>query len=210
MNALATVDAGPSADSCRASMYDLTIAPLVDGGFELEQRAGGLDEPALIHLHPAQVRLLAECAGLLAAPDPKLLDRMSDRHIGRVRALAERIDELRRLYLDEIIERCGDGIEIALHFRALGDLVDELMYDLGFELVEADNAESVTPALPAPSNEKSAAISVTPPAVKRGRPASGEALSNAERQARHREKLEAPRQSGFLLAEADGGMTDAP
>jgi len=170
-------------------MHDLTIRPLAGGGFELEQRAGGLDEPAVVHLHPAQVRLLAKRAG------------MSARHVGRLQALRERLDEIHRFYIDEIIDRCGSGIEFALHLRAVRDLVDEMLADV--ETEDGDgNAGSVTQALPAASNEKSAAISVTPPASNRGRPASGKALTNAERQTRHREKqAEAPRQDALPLRE---------
>ena len=165
-------------------MYDLAIKPLQNGGFELEQGIGS-GETVLIDLHLLQIRWLAERAGLLPQPDPTLLDRLSARHVGRLRALCERLDEIRHFYLDKIIDRCGSGIEFLLHLRALEDLADEMIADVG------NNADSVTPALPTPSNEKSTLIPVTPEISKRGRPASGEALTNAERQARHREKQSA-------------------
>jgi len=185
-------------------MFDLTIHPLVDGGFQLEQ-GGWPNEPDLINLHPVQVRLLAERAGLLAAPDPKLVIRLSARHVGRLRALVERLDDLRRLYVDEIIDHCGSGIEIALHLRALEDLAQEMIEDVGTEGGDG-TAGSITSALPAPSNENSAAISVTPTTIsvtpKRGRPKKGDALTPAERQRAHREKeAEAPRQDALPLRE---------
>ncbi len=178
-------------------MYDLGFEFNDDGNVSLEQDSG-CGEVSRIDLHPCQIRLLAERAGLLAAPDPKLLDRLSERRVERLRTLAERFDELDSGYRDEIIDRCGAGLEIALHLRAIGALIDDLLEDVG-------NAESVTPALPTSSNEKSAAISVTPPASdadkkRRGRPAKADALSNAERQARHREKeAEAPRPPALAL-----------
>ncbi len=175
------------------SMFDLTLRPLADGGFELEQLAGGLEEPELITLHAVQVRYLAERAGLLPVPDPRILDRMSARHIARLHALQERLGEIRRFYLDEIVDRCGSGIEFGLHLRALEDLTEEMLADVG-TADDDSNAPGVSSALPCAvtSNEKSAAISVTP--SKRGRPASGGALTNAERQAKHR-----ARQADLLL-----------
>lgn len=167
-------------------MFDLAIAPLQNGGFQLSQQGSRLDEPDVIELHPLQVRYLAERAGLLPAPDPDLLDRLSARHVGRLRALFERLEEIRCFYLDEILDHCGSGIEFSLHLRALEDLVDEMIADLG----AADcNAETVTTALPASSNEKSPAISVTPA---RGRPKKEDAMTPAERQAKHREKQAEP------------------
>jgi hypothetical protein len=118
-------------------MADLTIKPLVDGGFELWQQSG-IDEAGVIQLHPAQIRLLAERAGLLPAPDPKLLDRMSAAHIRRLRVLKDRIDELDDSYRDEILDRCAYGLEICLHLRAISDLADELVAGLGI----ADSAQS--------------------------------------------------------------------
>lgn len=176
-------------------MHDLHIRALPGGAFELEQQAGSLEEPAAIHLHPAQVRLLAERAGLLPRPDPKLIDRLSSRHVWCLRALVDRLDEIRRFYLDEIFDHCASSVEISLHLRALEDLADELLLDVG------GNAGCVTPTLPVTSNEKSAesaSISVTSPAPKRGRPTTGIAMTNAERQARHREKQpEVPRQDAL-------------
>lgn len=164
-------------------MFDLTIKPLEDSGIELWQQ-NGIDEADVIQLHPCQVRLLAERAGFLPAPDPKLLDRMSGRHVGRLRALSDRLDEIRRFYLDEIIDHCGSGIEFALHLRALEDLADEMIEDVG------GDADGVLLALPAAvtSNENPLNISVTPDTSKRGRPGTGAALTNAERQAKHRAK----------------------
>lgn len=158
-------------------MFDLVISELADGGFHLEQQTG-LDEADAIELHPIQIRLLAEMAGLLPAPDPSLLDRLSARHIARIRALAERIRDVRDIYTDTIIDRCGDGIEICLHLDAIEGLA--------LDLVEDCDTGTATPAEPvAECHEKSAAISVT---SKRGRPKKEDALTPAERQRAHRER----------------------
>ena len=119
-------------------MLDLTILPLENGGLELWQQ-DGQDEPDVIDLHPTQIRLLAERAGLFAATDPKLLDRLSAAHIGRLHALRDRIEEIYIVgYRDEILERCDYGAEISVHLRAISDLADELIADLGI----ADGVQS--------------------------------------------------------------------
>lgn len=74
-------------------MTDLIILPLANGGLELLQQ-DGTDEADIIDLHPAQIRLLAERAGLLAAPEPKLLERLSAAHVLRLHALRDQIDEV--------------------------------------------------------------------------------------------------------------------
>jgi len=158
-------------------MSDLTISPLANGGMELSQQTG-LDDPDVIELHPCQLRWIAECAGLLPAPDPALLDRLHARHTARIHALRDRIGTIRELYLDEILDRCGAGVEISLELLAISDLAGDLVDDLG----TAPRAASVTKN----SNGNSAAISVTP--TKRGRPATGNALTDAERQAKRRAK----------------------
>ncbi len=169
-------------------MFDLIIKSLENGGFELWQQSG-IDESDVIELHPAQVRLLAERAGLLAAPDPKLLDRLSAAHIRRLLALRDRLSELFDFYHDEILDRCSSGIEISLHLRAISDLVDELVEQI--DAAERGRGEEK----PAPSNEKSPDISVTPTPSTRGRPATGNALTNADRQARHDRARNAPARS---------------
>ncbi len=164
-------------------MYDLGIELRDDGSIDLEQDAG-CGEVSRVDLHPCQIRLLAELAGLLT-PDPTA--RLSARHVGRLRALYERLEEIRRFYLDEIIDHCGSGIEFSLHLRAIEDLTEEMLADV--EAVDGgNNAGSVTPALPeavTECHEKSAVISVTP---KCGRPKKEDALTPAERQRAHRAK----------------------
>lgn len=157
-------------------MLDLAIEDLPDGAFELRQQDGSLDEPCRILLHRVQVALLAERAGLLPAPAPGLLDRLHARHVGRLHALYDRLAEIRRFHLDGIIDRYADGIEFALHLRALEDLADEMLEDIG----------TAPPAEPAPEcHAVTASNGVT---RKPGPKPSGKALTDAERQARHRAK----------------------
>ncbi len=93
-------------------MIDLTILPLENGGLELWQQ-DGQDEPDVIDLRPAQIRLLAERAGLFAAPGPKILDRPSAAHIRRLHALRDRIGAISNL-ADELIADLGiaDGAQV--------------------------------------------------------------------------------------------------
>lgn len=181
------------------TMHDLAITDLADGAIELCQFGGGIEEPDTIRLHPCQVRLLAEHAGLLPQADPALLDRLGARHARRLHALYARLDEIRRFYLDEIIDRCAEGIEFGLHLRALEDLVDEMIEDIGTAPAVPEQGNDAVTA-PAQCHEVPASNCVT---RKPGPKPSGKALSAAERQARHRAK------QGELLPagqdEASGG-----
>jgi hypothetical protein len=112
-------------------MPDLTIKPLSDGNFELEQQWGGCDDPVVIQVHPLHARLLAEMAGVTQPTDPTLKDRLTERHTRRIKGLDARLEELLNTYLDDIIDRCGSGIEISLHLRAIRGLVDDLLADVG-------------------------------------------------------------------------------
>lgn len=109
-------------------MHDLSIE-MNDGLWRLQQ-SNSLDNPVVIDLHPVQIRLLAEHAGLLAAL-PKPLNNLSASHERRLNALHERIEEL---YFDdglnsEIIKYCGSGLEIVNHLRAIHEQAEELVTD---------------------------------------------------------------------------------
>ncbi len=156
-------------------MFDLTISALADGGYELSQLAGSLDEPCRIVLHAAQVRLLAERAGLIRTPGPSL------KHIRR--DLARLRDEAADL---------SDLLASGLYFPPQGDPSEDVV--AAGELVESidellDAIDSESPVEPVTKcHEKSAAISVT----KRGRPKKESALTPAERQRAHRERQAEP------------------
>lgn len=164
---------------------------------ELEQDAG-CGEVNNISLHITHLRLLAERAGLLTSiPEPTL-------PAGLVRKLIRLKNDASYYaadcWMDEIGERISDGLAYRLGMTAVMDLLDDILFDIDITPGGAEGAAG----LPAPNadilqtdcghgaadprNEKSAAISVTVDEPKRGRPATGEALTNAERQARHRAK----------------------
>ncbi len=150
------------------SMLDVAVSGLEGGGLELVQFGGGLDEPNTIRLHRVQIAWIAERAGVLPAPDPDLLDRLNVRHIGRLHAMYERLEEIRRFYLDEILDHCGSGIEFALHLRAVEDLVDEMLEDIG----------TAPPA--APCNAVTLPVTLAAPKTPK------RAMTGAERVAKHR------------------------
>ena len=56
--------------------HDLVFDRLPDGGIHLEQRSG-VDDPSVIHLHPVQLRHIAETFGLVAPNYPA--DELSKR-----------------------------------------------------------------------------------------------------------------------------------
>lgn len=160
-------------------MFDLTFDQLDDGTIRLEQRdyCGG---SVIIDLHPAQLRLLAEKAGLLAINPPAAWPRGFLRRLERLRGMA---DDLGRLLYSAPCFPPGSVTDDVASAGHLMDAFDDLMADY------FDDEEGA----PADSNDKSGGISVTSAtatatAAKRGRPPKGQALSNAERQARHREK----------------------
>ncbi|MCL4680586.1 MAG: hypothetical protein KJZ92_04870 [Rhodocyclaceae bacterium] len=151
-------------------------------------------------LHASQVRSLAEEAGLLAPARPS---GQQERALLR---LWHKLDTMAApCWLDEIVDRVGDGLAYRVYVHDALDTIECLMEDLGIAipasvndgtLEEPSNGKSPPP----PRHDKSdEAISVTP---KRGRPATGQALSPAERQARHR-----ARQAELLPADDDGVAT---
>lgn len=98
-------------------------------------------------------------------------------------------------YLDEIVGRCGGGLTYQAHALDARNILQDLLEDFAIEVPTYEDEEAAR-ALSndkssngnSPSNEKSgdAGISVTQPG--RGRPSTGTAMTNAERQARHRAK----------------------
>lgn len=173
-------------------MLDLEIRELVDGGFELVQNGGSLDDDAVVRVHKAQVLWLAELAGVVKPADPTLLDRLTDRHAGLVRALAARFEELDDAHRADIVNHCHDGVEIALHLRAIWDLIDALLCDMddaqATQNDKSDASISVTQSHDPTTLPLVAGESSTSAPRRRGRPPTGHALSNAERQAKHRQK----------------------
>jgi len=147
-------------------MFALRISELADGGFELRQQGGSLEEPSRIVLHPVQVRLLAERAGLIQRPAPTLPQIRRD--LERIRDAAADLFHL--LASVPCFPPQADEDDDVRGARELVERIDDLLDD-----IEAEQC-----------NGNSAAISVTP--TKRGRPKKEDALTPAERQAKHRAK----------------------
>lgn len=163
----------------------------IDGDLiRLEQNdSGNVDAIVLHHLHLSH--LAKEC-GLLA-PARLSPQRHQERALLR---LWYTLDLMAApCWLDEIVDRVGDGLAYRAYVHDATDTLEDIMEDLGIAIPASINVDAPEELSnensPSPRNEKSsngdsnAAIFVTP---KRGRPATGQALSSAERQARHRAK----------------------
>ena len=110
-------------------MHDLTIN-LNDGLWRLQQ-SDGMDDYSIIDLHPVQIRLLAEHAGLLAAPSMPL-NNLSASHVRRINALLKRIEEFyfNDSLTSKIMKCCGDGFEVMNHLRAIHEQAEEIAADI--------------------------------------------------------------------------------
>lgn len=164
------------------------IAFDIDGDFINLQQDDGCGTIHYATLH----RTHLECiAGQLGIP---VLTGTASELARRLGVLRERIDQLQHNFLNsDILDRSGDAREVYIELDALDTIAAEFVADLRKE-PRNDNS--------APGNENAAAISVTPSeAVKRGRPPTGEAMSNAERQAKHRQKQAGSGQDASRSAE---------
>lgn len=108
--------------------HDLIVERLKDGGIHLEQQAG-LQEPSVIHLHPQQLRHVAEQFGLVAPnyPDDELSKRLAEQ---LCKLYLEMADDYRHLShtLEGSFERLGgfiDGIPDAIFPNHLWEERDE-------------------------------------------------------------------------------------
>lgn len=171
-------------------MYALSWDVGADGMVRLEQPCG-CDEPAVIDLHPAQLRVLCEQTGILeAAPLPVLEKRLVARFRGLLAALEFLAEDV---WLNEIVEEVSDGLAYEIAMRHLLDDFRELAQMVGANAAQGEEEGAVAEAAQqgvvaaVAGNENPAAISVTEKA-RPGRPATGKAMTNAERQAKHRAK----------------------
>lgn len=129
-----------------------------------------------VALHISQIRHLAEVAGLLPGESCELATlrrRMLTLH-------SKLIDLIGHFAWDDLFGRSAYADDL---FKDV-DLVGELANEFVAELLETGNGKGES----SERNENPHAISVTPEVTKCGRPATGEAMSNAERQAKHRAK----------------------
>jgi hypothetical protein len=110
--------------------HDLTIDRLEDGGIHLEQQSG-VGDPNVIHLHPAQLRHVAEMFGLVAPHYPA--SHRSSMVERRLRKLTDKIVDFadNTSMREDIVYRCGDGIEYLTLLDTIVDLALEFIEDLG-------------------------------------------------------------------------------
>lgn len=157
----------------------------IDGDLiNLEQNdgSGNVDTIALHRLH---LRHLAELLGSARSSPEYRVERALLRLWGKLFLLTA------DCYLDEIVERCGGGLTYQAHALDARNILADILEDLGIEVPTFEDEEAARASndkSPSPRNDKSGEGIFVTPSQGRGRPATGTALSNAERQARHRAK----------------------
>lgn len=169
-------------------MHDLAFQ-IDDGTIRLEQRDYG-GESCVIDLHPCQLRYIAERAGLL---EPALEAAAMPTHLQRrVRALHSRIAEFYdcEFFFNEIYDQCSSGPEMWLHIRAIFEMAEDLVTEQDTCQAHDDGRQRNGKEPARERNENSMTISVTESSETRraGRPATGEAMSNAARQKAYRDR----------------------
>lgn len=103
-------------------MYGLAIELIEGGGLRLTQQ-DGINDPDTIDLHPVQIRLIAERAGLLRhEPDAARVPDLER----RIAVLADRLQDFvcSRQIRTSILE-CGDGFELIAKLDGILDLALE-------------------------------------------------------------------------------------
>lgn len=113
-------------------MPDLVFEFLEDGTLRLEQDSG-CGETVLVDLHPAQLRVLCERAGLVKPIPVDLADRLTEAHLRRLRGLVGRIEELHNAeaFFNDLFDRCANAVEWWSHIRAIFEMSQDLVADLG-------------------------------------------------------------------------------
>ena len=120
-------------------MYDLAIDILHNGHIELTQWDNGNEDRVV--LHPDQFALIAKLAGFPVAGVAAIAAENR-----RLRRRLEKLDELIRdfvladYYRSEILERCGQGMEIITVLDALVTIAEEFVADLDEEMPGASFA----------------------------------------------------------------------
>lgn len=152
------------------------IAFEIDGDLVRIEQSAGCGEVTSVDLHRLHLRHLAELLGSARSG----LEYRVERALLR---LWVRLDQMTDdCWLDEVVHCVGDGLTYETYAIDARNILSDILEDLGIEAATCEAEEAAR----APSNDKSVEISVTQSG--RGRPSTGQALSNAERQARHRAK----------------------
>ncbi len=187
-----TLFAMPEADD-GDEMHSMRVE-VIEGRIWIEQTRvsdrGGTD--AGIEVHPSQAAWLAarlqQATGQGEARELAMLRR---RMLTLYRKL---IDLTGHFAWDDLLSRSHLANDLFSDMNLAAELADEFVADL----LETGNGKGERAS---ERNENPQAIPVTPEVTKRGRPATGEAMSNAERQAKHRAKQ---KESGPQQAELAG------
>jgi len=155
----------------------------------LEQNDGNGNVDRIV-LHRLHLRHLSEKTGIALPGSQYQQERALLRLWGKLSLLTA------DCFLDEIVERCGEGVAYQSYAFDARNILSDILEDLGIEAptfedeeaARAPSNENSPRNANSPSNDKSddAEISVTQSG--RGRPSTGTAMTNAERQARHRAK----------------------
>lgn len=152
------------------------IAFEIDGDLVRIEQSAGCGEVTSVDLHRLHLRHLAELLGSARSG----LEYRVERALLR---LWVRLDQMTDdCWLDEVVHCVGDGLTYETYAIDARNILSDILEDLGIEAATCEAEEAAR----APSNDKSVEISVTQSG--RGRPSTGAAMTNAERQARHRAK----------------------
>lgn len=112
------------------SMYDLAFA--FDGDRVRLEQSTGPGEVAVVDLHPSQLRLLAERAGLLPPGSNGIAAR-------RLRTVRDKLGALvgADYFRGELLDRCHLGSEFLTELDSICDLAEEFLRDLGAETIQS-------------------------------------------------------------------------
>lgn len=163
------------------AMHSLDVESDSDGMIWIEQtRLGGMGgTDAAIELHPSQAAwLTARLQQMTGQGETRELATLRRRMLTLYRKL---IDLTGHFAWDDLFKRSAYADDLFKDVDLTAELANEFVADLLVPAKEIDHDDGQR-------NENSTAISVTPEVTKCGRPATGAAMTNAERQAKHRAK----------------------
>jgi hypothetical protein len=172
--------------------YDILTTTTDDGSIKFQQM-DYCGESATIHLHPDQLRALA---AEFAPPHTQTSTTPAELVLKRFKAVVAAFHDAAydEHTFNEIWERAGCAEVFYARVACAQDLAEQLIKDSEVIFCH-DNSQQCHDKSDschdnsAVCHDNSAAFSVTPDG-KRGRPASGQALTDAERQAKRRAKAE--------------------
>jgi hypothetical protein len=118
-----------------SKFYDLTILKLNDGTIRLEQQSG-IDEPAIIYLHPVQAQFVMN-----GSPEQSISERIATLE-RRLLWMRDRFEECHVVLPSDMHERCPEAPEFDMWLQASIDVAIEYCAD--FATQQTENTEAVT------------------------------------------------------------------